>query len=211
MSYKKDYVLGGYILKLTDDSNIIFDEAINAGYHNIPETAACTCIYISVYDNLTDSKVCEYIKDFHRFVDGRTIDRYMQKFLSIPESRYLLMGVDYLGGLCDKGIQLETDTECKEYIHFLNTKPVSAITYDEFSKLKIKYQDKYSYVRFHSLVEQVSEDIIQTVCHLLRTRTMQTQALRWYCRGLDIDKAVTKVQVDDYMIQSLAQRNIVAV
>lgn len=88
-------------------------------------------------------------------------------------------------------------------IERINGVPMDALKFTDFSELK-SGRDQFSGMRLPRLIEQVSQEDWQAIQAEFGHDDDRAMCLRWRLRGLDLDKAIRKVNTDLEIRQNAA-------
>jgi hypothetical protein len=91
----------------------------------------------------------------------------------------------------------------------LRSLPLEKLRREDFAAVK-SGRDEFSAMRKAKLVEAVATQDYETICTPLEKEKYQLSALRWMLRGLSVEKAIRKVEVDREIGHEIAERRQVA-
>lgn len=87
--------------------------------------------------------------------------------------------------------------------------PLGKLRHEDFAAIK-SGRDEFSAMQKPKLIEAVEAQDYENICQALDKEKYQLSALRWMLRGLSVDKAIRKVEVDREIGHEVAERREVA-
>ena len=96
------------------------------------------------------------------------------------------------------------ELNCKKYIGNINKKP--HLTFRDFAQLKTGGIDGVSRMSFQTLTKLFPQSVLITINMYFTSNADIVTVLRWYYRGLNLDKAIRKRLVDKEIMSNTVRK-----